>query len=72
MHSVLVNHSSDMFWPLSSWPSKGAHKFCVGQELRRKRVRAIINVNIMQQVDIKYYICNTVACKMYNRVMFMR
>jgi len=31
MHSVFVNYCSNMFWPLNSWTSKGAHKFFVGQ-----------------------------------------
>ena len=36
------------------------------QELRPKHVGAMINNNIVQQVIIKYYICNIVAWKMYN------
>ena len=37
-----------------------------GQELRPKHVEVIINNNAVQQVVIRYYICNIVAWKMYN------
>jgi hypothetical protein len=41
-------------------------KFVIKLKLKYKHFRAILNKNIVQQVGIKYYICNIVAWKMNN------
>jgi len=41
-------------------------KIIIKLKLKYKNVPAILNKNIVQQVGIKYYICNIAAWKMNN------
>jgi len=67
---LVINYCSDMFLFLGHL--QRAHAFfyvcslCVNLFLPNKLEQWLLNKNIVQQVSMKYCICNVVPWKMYN------